>query len=140
MIKFNTKLISKIYANICSVCINEDLNIPLSSQLQCSSSHNLWIFSLLSSTFFFLNIKSTNIPTIIAIPSFINSIVIIVPTGTASDINIGSISSDVERNIAINVPIVTILPAYRLDAAAENPHCGTIPKSPPKTGPNLPAF
>ena len=32
------------------------------------------------------------------------------------------ISSDVERYTAINVPMVMILPAYKLEAAAENPH------------------
>ena len=36
-----------------------------------------------------------------------------------------------EKNIAIKVPRVIILPAYKLEAIAEKPHCGNIPKIPP---------
>ena len=44
------------------------------------------------------------------------------------------------RKIAINVPNVIILPAYKLAAIAENPHCGNIPNIPPINGPNFPDF
>ena len=65
---------------------------------------------------------------------------IIVRTGTASDINIGNISSDVDKNTATRAPAVIIPPEYRLDAAAEKPHCGTTPIKPPTRGPSLPAL
>ena len=52
---------------------------------------------------------------------------------------IGNISSEVDRYTAIKVPTVITRPAKRLDAAAENPHCGITPRSPPHTGPNFPA-
>lgn len=42
--------------------------------------------------------------------------------------------------MAIRVPRVITLPAYRLVAAAEKPHWGTAPKMPPNKGPNFPAF
>ena len=64
----------------------------------------------------------------------------IVIAGTASDMNIGSISSDVDKYTAINVPSVITLPAYKLVADTENPHCGNIPKRLPKNGPNFPDF
>ena len=43
-------------------------------------------------------------------------------TGAASEIIIGSISSEVARKIAISVPREIVLPAYRFEAAAEKPH------------------
>ena len=52
----------------------------------------------------------------------------------------GSISSDVERKMEISVPREMIPPAYRLDADAENPHCGTAPRMPPAAGPANPAL
>ena len=61
-------------------------------------------------------------------------------TPACSEINTGNISSDVERYIAIRVPNVITLPAYRLDAAAENPHCGNTPSIAPKNGPAFPEF
>ena len=45
-------------------------------------------------------------------------------TSTCSDKNTGIISSEVDIKMAISVPIVITLPAYRLDAAVEKPHCG----------------
>ena len=51
-----------------------------------------------------------------------------------------ALSVDVDKNMAISVPMVIILPAYRLAAAAENPHCGNAPSKLPITGPNLPDF
>ena len=59
---------------------------------------------------------------------------------TELEIKIGSISSEVDKNIAIKVPNVITLPAYKLEAAAENPHCGNTPKMLPKKGPNFPDF
>ena len=63
----------------------------------------------------------------------------IVAAGTALEIMIGNISSEVERYTAIRVPTVSTRPEKRLEAAAENPHCGITPRSPPHTGPNFPA-
>ena len=59
-------------------------------------------------------------------------------TLTCSDKNTGIISSEVDIKIAISVPRVITLPAYRLDAAVEKPHCGTAPSKAPITGPALP--
>ena len=53
------------------------------------------------------------------------------------DNNIGIASSDVDMNTAINVPAVIILPAYKFDAATENPHWGTPPSTAPPTTPNF---
>ena len=44
--------------------------------------------------------------------------------------NIGIISSDVDKYTAINVPIDINLDEYKLVAEAENPHCGKIPNKP----------
>ena len=55
--------------------------------------------------------------------------------GTCSASNSGSISSEVERNTATNVPKVTTRPAYSVAAIAEKPHCGTMPSNEPTTGP-----
>ena len=60
--------------------------------------------------------------------------------GTFSDKNTGSISSDVDRYIEIRVPRVITLPAYRLEPAVENPHCGKAPSIPPTRGPSFPDF
>ena len=57
-----------------------------------------------------------------AITSLIPNIERIILTSTASEINIGNISSEVDKNTAINVPKVIILAEYRLEAAAEKPH------------------
>ena len=54
---------------------------------------------------------------------------------TFSDINIGSISSLVDKYTENNVPRVIILVIYRLVARAENPHCGITPRIEPSTGP-----
>ena len=56
---------------------------------------------------------------------------------TEEEIRIGSISSDVDRYTAISVPMVIILPEYRLEAAAENPHWGMIPNNAPQMGPDF---
>ena len=64
----------------------------------------------------------------------------IVRKPTADEIKIGSISSEVDKKTANNVPNDITPPEKRLAAAAENPHCGTIPKRPPITGPALPTF
>ena len=45
-----------------------------------------------------------------------------------------------DKYIEIRVPKVIILLEYKLEAAAEKPHWGTIPNKLPKTGPNLPDF
>ena len=58
----------------------------------------------------------------IPITAFISNIFIMIGAGTCSDIKSGIISSEVERYIAISVPSVMTLPAYRFEAAAENPH------------------
>ena len=71
---------------------------------------------------------------------FVTMIAIMVFGATCSEMNIGSISSDVERNTAISVPTEITPPAKRLDAAAENPHWGSIPAAPPISGPKRPAF
>ena len=47
------KLITNIYANICTVCFMADFNIPSSSQLQFSSSHILCISIMCSLHSFF---------------------------------------------------------------------------------------
>ena len=62
------------------------------------------------------------------------------PAGTCREIMMGSISSEVERKTASNVPIVMIRPAYRLAATVEKPHWGTTPSRPPTRGPKRPAF
>ena len=83
---------------------------------------------------------STAKPAIIAIKALIARILPITTGFTASDIRIGSISSEVDRNTAISVPMVITLPAYILDAVTENPHWGKIPRTDPHSGPTLPAF
>ena len=50
---------------------------------------------------------------------------------------IGSISSLVDKNIAISVPLVIIPPVYKFDAIALKPHCGNPPNIPPTIGPVL---
>ena len=124
------------------VCFNADLNIPC-SQSQWSCSHICPTASSGSTFLFFpvaLITKSIMKPAIIPTTNLIASILKIKLAGAASEINIGSISSEVDKNTAINVPIVIILPAYKLAAAAEKPHCGNIPIIPPHKGPNLPDF
>ena len=126
--------------NIFIVCFKDDFKIPC-SQWQCSFSHKSIIFS--SSTFpLFFNLitKSIAKPATIPITNFIPNIFAITPISTPSDINIGNISSDVDRYTAINVPSVITLAAYRFVAETENPHCGTIPKIPPTNGPIFPDF
>ena len=122
------------------VCFNADLNIPC-SQSQCSSWH---ICSIACSSFLFFRtietIASIINPKVTPIKILINNIFNITWIGAASEISIGSISSDVDKNIAISVPSVIILPAYKLEATAEKPHCGTTPKIPPHKGPSLPDF
>ena len=61
-----------------------------------------------------------------------------VPRFTASEIKMGSISSEVDRKTAIRVPAVIRPPEYRLEAAAENPHWGTAPRAAPARGPKRP--
>jgi hypothetical protein len=53
------------------------------------------------------------------------------------DSNMGIASSDVDMNTAAKVPAEIILPAYRFDAATENPHWGTLPRTAPPTTPNF---
>ena len=77
-----------------------------------------------------------NIPTII----FINMTLKITTIEAFSESNIGNISSDVDKYIAINVPKEITLVAYKLVAATEKPHWGKAPTIPPKSGPNFPAF
>ena len=141
IIVFSMKVIISMYINILIECFKEDFNILPSSQWQCSCSHTSPIFS---SSNLFLEVrritKSIINPAIIPIISLIVSIFNITLNGTTSDINIGSISSDLDRNIAIKVPKVIILPAYKFETIAENPHCGNIPNIPPIAGPNLPDF
>ena len=59
---------------------------------------------------------------------------------TASDMNIGSISSDVDKYTAISVPNVITRPAYKFVADTENPHCGNAPNILPIIGPHFPDF
>lgn len=59
---------------------------------------------------------------------------------TASDINIGSISSEVDKYTAISVPNVITLPAYKFVADTEKPHCGNTPNMLPIIGPHFPDF
>jgi len=91
---FTIKVNKNIYIVILKVCFSDDF-IKLFSQWQCSSSHKSTIFS--SSLFFLLRIKSIKKPYIIPKANFTPSIPKIVPIGAASDISIGSISSEVER-------------------------------------------
>ena len=58
---------------------------------------------------------------------------------TCSARKMGSISSEVDRNTANSVPSVMTRPAHSVAAAAEKPHCGTMPTSAPTTGPAAPA-
>ena len=82
---------------------------------------------------------STIKPVTSAISAFEAKSIAMVCTGTCSASNSGSISSEVERNTATNVPKVTTRPAYSVAAIAEKPHCGTMPSSEPTTGPVAPA-
>ena len=83
--------------------------------------------------------KSMIIPATIPVAAFASKIRKISETGRPSEIMIGNISSDVDKNTAISVPGVNIPPANSPAAAAENPHCGMIPISPPSRGPAFPA-
>ena len=104
------------------------------------------IFSL--SSFLFLAIllfticvtKSIKIPAIIPTINFIPNIFNIIIGETASDINIGSISSDVDKYTAISVPNVITRPAYKFVADTEKPHCGNAPRTLPIIGPHFPDF
>ena len=84
--------------------------------------------------------KSTRKPAIIPINNFTPKIFKIIIGETDSEIKIGSISSEVDKYTAINVPNVITLAAYKLVADTEKPHCGKIPKTLPKKGPNLSDF
>ena len=75
----------------------------------------------------FLKIKSRTSPHNIPKINFILRIFIIKPIGIDSEINIGIISSEVDKYTAISVPIEINLEEYKLVAEAENPHCGKIP-------------
>ena len=98
-----------INTNMFNVCFKADFIIPC-SQWQWSFSQKSTIFC--SSSFLLVLItKSIKNPAIIPINNFIPSIDNIVVIGTASDINIGNISSDVDRYTAINVPSVITLAA-----------------------------
>ena len=66
-------------------------------------------------------------------------IFMISPGGTLRESRIGSISSEVERNTAISVPLVISPSVNRLAVAAENPHCGITPSALPMAGPHFPA-
>ena len=93
----------------------------------------IFVFSSFLECFFiinFLKIKSTKNPQNTPKISFIPRISNIKLTGIASEINIGIISSDVDKYTAINVPIDINLDEYKLVAEAENPHCGKIPNNP----------
>ncbi len=79
-------------------------------------------------------------PAIIPIINFIPNIFKIIIGDTASDINIGNISSDVDKYTAISVPNVITRPAYKFVAETEKPHCGNIPSILPKNGPHFPDF
>ncbi|MBR6839760.1 MAG: hypothetical protein IKM82_04140, partial [Oscillospiraceae bacterium] len=57
----------------------------------------------------------------------------------ARESRIGSISSEVERNTAISVPLVISPSVNRLAVAAENPHCGITPSALPMACPHFPA-
>ena len=83
--------------------------------------------------------KSMTVPATIPAAAFASKMRKMVETGNPSEIMIGNISSDVDKNTAINVPGVKIPPANNPAAAAENPHCGMIPISPPIRGPAFPA-
>ena len=134
IIPLSTSVMKNMNIVMFKVCLIADVTIP-SSQWQCSCSQISSIFSSCSSTFSFLNIlitKSIINPATIPKTSFIPSIVNIVPAGTASVNNIGNISSDVAKYTEINVPSVITLPAYKLVADTENPHCGNIPTIAPK--------
>ena len=73
--------------------------------------------------------------------AFVARIFTIVPALIASfDSMIGSISSEVDMNTAMSTPAPITPPLYRLDAISENPHCGTIPSTPPINGPSFSAF
>ena len=82
--------------------------------------------------------KSIAKPITRPITIFIATILTSTSISTCSDKNTGIISSDVDINIAINVPTVITLPAYKLEAAAEKPHCGKAPKRAPIKGPAFP--
>ena len=82
--------------------------------------------------------KSTANPEIVPSSTFVKSTFAITATGTADERKIASISSEVDRKTASSVPTVMTPPAYRLDAAAEKPHCGRIPVNAPGSGPHLP--
>ena len=68
----------------------------------------------------FLKIRSTTNPQKTPKANFISNIFTIILIGIASEINIGIISSDVDKYTAINVPIDINLDEYRLVADAEN--------------------
>lgn len=94
-----------------TVCFIADF-IKLFSQWQCSFSHKSIILSS-SALFLFFSLITKSIikPYIIPSTNFTASIPSISPIGAASDISIGSISSDVERYTEINVPSVITLAA-----------------------------
>ena len=138
--KLITDVIIKINKNMLTVCLVADFTIPC-SQSQCSFSHKSTIFSSSSFPLFFsLITKSIINPAIIPINNFIPKIFNITQIETPSDINIGNISSEVDKYTAIKVPNVMTLAEYRLVADTENPHCGNTPKTLPINGPNFPDF
>ena len=82
---------------------------------------------------------STTNPMTMPIISFTPMIFRMVAGATCSARKMGSISSEVDRNTANSVPSVMTRPAHSVAAAAEKPHCGTMPTSAPTTGPAAPA-
>ena len=82
---------------------------------------------------------STTNPMTMPIISFTPMIFRMVIGATCSARKMGSISSEVDRNTANSVPSVMTRPAHSVAAAAEKPHCGTMPTSAPTTGPAAPA-
>ena len=81
-------------------------------------------------------IQSARKPTTIAAATFTATIFSMSDDGTRDEMSTGRSSSEVERKTARSVPVVMTPPAKNDAAAADTPHCGIAPASPPATGPN----
>ena len=135
IVRLMTVFTIKIKRLILAVCLRLERKIPWCLQPQCSFSHILLMVAVF--WLFLLWVRSTIKPMIRPIKILMLMIHRISKMLAFSLIIIGSISSLVDRKIAIRVPVVMILLEKSFAAITLKPHWGIAPKSAPSSGPNF---
>ena len=139
MMIFKASVTARINRAMLTVWRRADFTM-LCSQSQCSCSQILWMFDPIFLWLYFRNTKSARKPARIPITAFMARIRPMVPRGAWLEMRMGSISSEVDKKTASSVPSVITLPEKKLAAAAEKPHWGISPSTPPRRGPHFPAL